>query len=261
MRDTRGAFGGAAEVSSVCLTWIELDVADDASVEQGIARALDVAGGHIDVVINNAGFAGIGVTEAFSIEQFRAMYETNVLGVVRVNRAVLPSMRERKSGLLIHVSSVAGRTTLPYMAAYCSSKYALESISEAYRMELAPFGVDCVVVEPGAFSTPVFSNMYSPADSARVSEYGSADHSQSIQHAFDQMVSHPSAPPVSMVAETFQRLIETPVGQRPFRTFVGGGPNILEAYNAAAEQIRAGAAELFGVGHLLTPTIAKGAGE
>jgi hypothetical protein len=137
----------------------------------------------------------------------------------------------------------------------------LESISEAFRMELAPFGIDCVVVEPGAFATAIFGKIYGPADEDRTAEYGSSDYSASIQQAFERMLSHPEAPPVSMVAETFQRLIETPLGQRPFRTFVGGGPNFLEAYNAAADQIRAGFAELFGVTQLLTPTIARGVGE
>jgi NAD(P)-dependent dehydrogenase (short-subunit alcohol dehydrogenase family) len=217
--------------------------------------------GHTDVVINNAGFGALGVTEAFSIEEFREVYDTNVFGVLRVNRAVLPSMRARRSGLLIHVSSVAGRTTLPYMAPYCSSKHALESISDAYRMELSPFGIDCVVVEPGVFATPIFGKIYGLTEEDRTAGYGSSDYSASIKQAFQRMLSHPEAPTVSMVAEAFQRLIETPLGQRPFRTFVGGGPNFLEAYNDAADQIRAGVAELFGVTQLLTPTIAKGAGE
>ena len=75
------------------------------------------------------------------------------------------------------------------------------------------------------------------------------------------MLSHPDSPPVSLVAETFQRLIETPLGQRPFRTFVGGGPNFLEMYNAAAEQIRAGSAQVFGITHLLAPVTVKGMAE
>ena len=261
MRDIQGRNAAAREEVARVADVIELDVTDDHSVEQGVAQALNLAG-HIDVVINNAGYGMLGVTEAFSISEFLQVYETNIFGVLRVNRAVLPSMRARKSGLLIHVSSAAGRVTLPYMAAYTSSKYALESISEAYRLELAPFGIDCIVVEPGAFRTPIFGKMSVPADVARVSEYGAYDYSQTIQQSFDTMLSHPEAPPVSLVAEGFQRLIETPLGQRPFRTFVGGGPNFLDAYNAAADDIRASVAERFGVAHLLTPAAtAKGASD
>jgi NAD(P)-dependent dehydrogenase (short-subunit alcohol dehydrogenase family) len=260
MRDVGGRNAGACAQVSAFAEVVELDVTSDPSVEQGIAKALKHAG-HIDVVINNAGFANIGVTEAYTADEFRELFETNFFGVLRVNRAVLPDMRRRGIGLLIHVSSVAGRTTLPYMAPYCSSKYALESVSEAYRMELAPFGIDCVVVEPGAFSTPVFDKTFPPGDTGRTAQYGRENYEDNIRQSFAAMLSHPKSPPISLVAETFRRLIETPLGQRPFRTFVGGGPNFLESYNAAAEEIRAGSAELFGVTNLLVPRKLTGEGE
>ena len=194
MRDIAGRNAAARTEVAAFADIVELDVTDEASVQHGIAQALQLAG-HIDVVINNAGFGTLGVTEAFSIEQFREVYETNIMGVLRVNRAVLPSMRARRSGLLIHVSSVAGRTTLPYMAPYCSSKHALESISDAYRMELAPFGIDCVVVEPGAFATAVFSKFYGPADESRIAEYGSSDYSDNIRQSFARISAIPRRHP------------------------------------------------------------------
>ena len=126
-------------------------------------------------------------------------------------------------------------------------------------MELAPFGIDCVVVEPGAFGTPVFSKVFPPADTGRSAQYGPENYEDNIRQGFAAILGHPNTPAVSLVAEAFQRLIETPLGQRPFRTFVGGGPDFLESYNAAAEEIRAGSAQLFGVTHLLAPRKTKGA--
>jgi NAD(P)-dependent dehydrogenase (short-subunit alcohol dehydrogenase family) len=260
MRDVTGKNSVAAEEVSQFADVVEMDVSNDASVERGIAEALQQAG-HIDVAINNAGFGTLGVTEAYTPDQFREVYETNVFGVLRVNRAVLPGMRRRRHGLLIHISSILGRTTLPYMSPYCSSKHALESICEAYRSELAPFGIDCIVVEPGAFSTPIFEKAFGPTDIARVAEYGEENYESSIADGFAAVLSNPDSPPVPLVADTLQRLIETPLGQRPFRTFVGGGPNFLEGYNEASEQIRAGSAMLFGITHLLSPLNAKVAAE
>jgi NAD(P)-dependent dehydrogenase (short-subunit alcohol dehydrogenase family) len=260
MRDIAGRNASAAAELRGITDVIELDVTDDGSVERGIAEAERLCG-RIDVVINNAGFGNMGVTEAYTADEFGQVFQTNFFGVVRVNRAVLPGMRARRKGLLIHVSSVAGRTTVPYMAPYCASKHALESLSEAYKMELAPFGVDCVVVEPGAFNTPIFGKTFFPADKERVADYGAENYQARIMDTFTQALSDPTLPPVSLVAETFQRLIETPIGQRPFRTHVGGNAEFLEFLNPASEQIRAGTAEAFGVKNLLTPVLAKGAAE
>lgn len=252
MRDTAGRNATArGELEALGLEVLELDVTDDSSVQKAVSDALGRAG-HIDVVINNAGFGNLGVTEAYTVDQFKQLFETNVFGVVRVNRAVLPSMRKRGSGLLIHVSSIAGRVTLPYMALYCSSKYALEALADAYRSELAPFGVDSVVVEPGAFNTPIFEKPFFAAERAIEQEYGEGDYSRRIHQTFQTILSDPSTPPVSTVADAFLRLIETPAGQRPFRTYVGSGTEFLEPYNQIAEQIRQGTAEQFNIRETLT---------
>ena len=162
-------------------------------------------------------------------------------------------MRKRGSGLLIHVSSIAGRVTLPYMALYCSSKYALEALADAYRSELAPFGVDSVVVEPGAFNTPIFEKPYLCRGAERSNRStGSGDYSRRIHETFQTILSDPSTPPVSTVADAFLRLIETPAGHRPFRTYVGSGTEFLEPYNQIAEQIRQGTAEQFNIRETLT---------
>jgi len=247
MRDTAGRNAQPRhELESRGLDVLDLDVTDEGSVEQAVSQAFSRAG-QIDVVINNAGFGNLGVTEAYTVDQFKLVYETNVFGAVRVNRAVLPSMRKRGTGLLIHVSSIAGRVTIPYMALYCSSKYALESIADAYRSELAPFGVDSVVVEPGAFATPIFQKPFFAEERAREQEYGNLDYSRRIHETFEAELSDPAALPVSEVAGVFLRIIETPAGERPFRTHVGGGTEFLGPYNQIAEQIRQGTAEHFDI--------------
>src|SRR6516162_7991823 len=151
---------------------LEMDVSNEASVNQAVQQALDRAG-RVDVVINNAGIAALGITEAYTVEQFQQVLEVNLFGVVRVNRAVLPAMRRQRSGLLIHVSSGAGRAVVPGCAVYCASKFALEAVADAYRFELSTFGIDSLLVEPGIHRTPILEKFLAPADQNRVAEYGS----------------------------------------------------------------------------------------
>lgn len=230
---------------------LELDVTDDASVQNAVLRALEQTG-RLDVVINNAGFAGIGVTEAFTPEQFQQMFDVNVYGVVRVNRAVLPSMRQQRSGLLIHVSSAAGRVTVPAFAAYCASKFALESLADAYRFELLPFGIDSVLVEPGIYRTPIFDRLLQPADGERLASYGRAgEYVDRVREVFQTAINAPDAPGSEEVAEAFIRLVEMAPAQRPFRTVVSAPlEQLLESYNAAAEQLRPIVAQMFNVPEL-----------
>src|SRR5262249_45354860 len=169
----RAALAKIARDEDLDLQVLGLDVTSEDSVDRAVDAALR-DGGHIDVVINNAGIAGIGVSEAYTADQFRQMFDVNVFGVVRVNRAVLPSMRERRSGLLIHLSSGSGRVTVPAMASYCASKFALEATVDALRFELLPFGVDAILVEPGIYRTPIFDRIVEPADQERVASYGDA---------------------------------------------------------------------------------------
>jgi short-subunit dehydrogenase len=107
----------------------------------------------LDVLVNNAGFGVLGPTSEISESEMRRQYETNVFGLMNVTRAFLPKMRERRSGRVINVSSVGGRITLPYFGVYNSTKYAVESLSEALRYELRPFGIDVVLIEPGVIRT------------------------------------------------------------------------------------------------------------
>src|SRR5260370_7547710 len=135
------------EKNSLPIYVLELDVTDDASVE----RAMDVAvgkAGRIDVAINNAGYYLSGLSEAVTTEQAQRLMDTNFLGAVRVNRAVLPHMRRQRSGVLMHISSAAGRLVAPSMGLYCASKFALETLPESYRSKLPPQQIKSVIVKP-----------------------------------------------------------------------------------------------------------------
>lgn len=231
---------------------LELDVTDQASVDGAVAAALAEAGG-LDVVINNAGVAALGVTEAFTPEQFEEVFNVNVYGVVRVNRAVLPTMRRQRSGLLIHISSGAGRVTVPAMAAYSASKYALEAIADAYRYELSPFGVDSVLVEPGVYRTGIHDRLMQPADTARIASYGdTAQFADRVDGVFQAIVSAPDAAGSDEVVDALIGLIDTAAERRPFRTVVSPPIHqLLETYNATADALRPVVAQIFNVPELV----------
>ncbi|MFT7287114.1 MAG: NAD(P)-dependent dehydrogenase (short-subunit alcohol dehydrogenase family) [Halieaceae bacterium] len=136
------------------ITSIALDVTDTDSVNAAAAAVTEALNGHApDVLVNNAGFALVGPLEEIADEDWERQYQTNVLGLVRVTRAFLPAMRERRRGRIINVSSVAGRVTMPFFGPYNSSKHAVESISDSLRHELRPHGLQVVVIEPGAVKT------------------------------------------------------------------------------------------------------------
>ncbi|MBX9883885.1 MAG: SDR family oxidoreductase [Novosphingobium sp.] len=197
---------------------VELDVTDDKSVS--VAAATILAHGAVDVVINNAGVMNIGVTEAYSMAELQAQFDVNTFGPARVAKAFLPSMRARRSGLLINVSSLAGRLVFPFFGAYCASKFALEALFEAYRYELSSFGVDCVIVQPGPFDSGLLPRSPSPSDQALVASYGNvAQIPEAMKAGFQQSYDGPDAPRSQDVADAIVALIAME-GRRPLRTVV-----------------------------------------
>jgi short-subunit dehydrogenase len=131
-----------------------LDVTSLASISAAVAEVEQLTGGRgIDVLVNNAGFGVLGPTSEISDAEMRRQYETNVFGLMNVTRAFLPNMIERGAGRVINVSSVGGRITLPYFGVYNSTKYAVESLSDAMRYELRPLGIDVALIEPGVIRT------------------------------------------------------------------------------------------------------------
>jgi len=131
---------------------VALDVTDEKQAAAAVAAALERFG-RIDVLVNNAGFGLLGAVEEASAEEVRRLYETNVFGLLNVTRATLPSMRERRRGHVLNISSVGGYRSGPGFGVYCSTKFAVEGLSEALHGELAPLGVHVTVVEPGYFRT------------------------------------------------------------------------------------------------------------
>lgn len=131
---------------------IEMDVTDNASVQIGVELVMEKGGG-IDVLINNAGVGYMAVIEELRVEDFHKQFEVNLFGVIRVTQAVLPHMRQRRHGRILMMSSVAGLVSPPTYGAYSSSKHALEGLSDALRLEMYPFGVSVILIEPGYIVT------------------------------------------------------------------------------------------------------------
>jgi len=131
---------------------LQLDVADDKSVTDAISEISNKQG-RIDVLVNNAGYGFMGSVEDSSLDEIKAQFETNFFGAIRVMQKVLPIMRKQKSGIIVNVSSIAGRIGFPIGSAYVSSKFALEGLSESMSYELKQFGIKIVLIEPGVINT------------------------------------------------------------------------------------------------------------
>lgn len=219
---------------------VELDVSREESVNQAVSSILKDAG-HLDVVVNNAAIVGLGPIEAYSMNQVEAMYNTNVFGPLRVIHAVLPSMRKRKSGLIIQISSVGGRTYLPYHGIYNSTKWAVESIAEGLSYELAEYGIDSVTIEPGAFNTEIMGKFGAPDNTEIEEEYVAFNKAKEIM--FGKMmgtITATDAPGPVWIADAIKKLVDTPAGSRPVRTVVGeaatGGVRKLNEAQAVAQR-------------------------
>jgi NAD(P)-dependent dehydrogenase (short-subunit alcohol dehydrogenase family) len=145
-----------ADDAGVEVRQLALDVSDDASVATAFAAIRDEAG-PVDILVNNAGVAPPGTLEETSIEDYAAVLDTNVLGLVRCSQAVLADMRERRSGCIVNVGSVTGKFAQAANAAYTTSKFAVEGLSEVLAQEVAPFGIRVVLVEPGVIHTAIFA--------------------------------------------------------------------------------------------------------
>ena len=151
---SEAALASLQQGAGTALEVAQLDVTDAASIARVRDTVLERTGGQgLDVLVNNAGFGVVGPTELITEADLRAQYETNVFGLMAVTRAFLPQMRARGAGRIVNISSLGGRHTLPLYGVYNSTKYAVESLSDALRIELGPFGVQVVLIEPGAIKT------------------------------------------------------------------------------------------------------------
>jgi NAD(P)-dependent dehydrogenase (short-subunit alcohol dehydrogenase family) len=232
---------------------VEMDVTSDTSVTHAIDKIVSETGGAIDVLVNNAGRLSAGVQEAYTLDQVKGLFESNVFGLLRVNRAVLPHMRKRGSGLVINTSSIMGRYSLPCLGVYCATKFAVEALVEAQRDELKAVGIDVVAVEPGAFPTSVADNALWVFDPDISAAYGSIPQlPQKLGEVLGQLYGSASSPRPQEVADAVQKLVKTPAGKRPHRVVVDtytGTP--VDALNAIHASHRPGVVKAYGMGEVI----------
>jgi NAD(P)-dependent dehydrogenase (short-subunit alcohol dehydrogenase family) len=255
MRDVAGRNKNtAAELSALGAKIIELDVTNDDSVTKGVESAIQQLGG-LDVLMNNAGIGSAGMIEFFTTADFQRMYEVNVFGVQRMNRAVAPYFRNQKSGLIIYTSSLLGRITLPFYGLYQSSKWALEALAENYRAELSTFGIENCIVEPGGYPTAFAENLMLPSDTSQAENYGDfISAPQKMGETFHNVLMNNPQQNPQRVADAFAELIEIPYGEKPFRTtvdFIGMGDHV-QKYNEHLGQVTTGLYTNFGIVGMLS---------
>lgn len=266
MRETRGR--NAAQVAAaaeharehgVDLRTLELDVASQASADAAIAAVI-AAHGRLDALVHNAGHMAFGPAEAFLPEQFAQLYDSNVLGAQRVNRAALPQLRKQRRGLLLWVSSSSVRGgTPPYLAPYFAAKAAMDSLAVSYAGELARWGIETSILVPGAFTagTNHFAHAGAPADAARLADY---DHGPTTGFGAEILEKLAATVPVdadpASVAEAMVAILERPYGQRPFRVHVDPADDGSETVSAVADRIRAEFLRRTDLADLLAPRLA-----
>lgn len=224
MRGTEGknaAVKTELEAYSNLVQVVDMDVTSDESVKTAIAGVLAKAG-KIDILINNAGVMYLGITEAFSIAQAREQMETNYYGAMRIIQAVLPAMREAKSGLIINTSSMVGQISAPYFSTYAATKHALEGYVQGLRYEVAPFGIDVAIVQPGPFPTGLSAGGQAPSRLDVLESYGDLAKIPAAMFAeFAKFMQSDQAPNPQLVVDTYLALADMPAGKRPTRTAVG----------------------------------------
>jgi NAD(P)-dependent dehydrogenase (short-subunit alcohol dehydrogenase family) len=201
---------------------LPLDVTQPDSVCQAVEHTLRQLG-RIDVLINNAGYALQGALEEIPVEQVQQMFDVNVHGVLRLIRAVVPQMRQQRAGRIINIGSVAGRLALPVNGTYSASKFALEALNDALRLELAPFGIHVVLIEPGPIKTHFDATVQANAQavlSNPASPY-SALYRRSQHVAADMRRGEPGPEAVSRVV---QQAIES---ARPRARYLAGVPFLM----------------------------------
>jgi NAD(P)-dependent dehydrogenase (short-subunit alcohol dehydrogenase family) len=192
-----------AERQRLPLHALELDVNNDESVKNAVDQIAKEKQ-RIDILVNNAGFLLIGCVEDLSIDEFKAQYETTLFGVIRVTQNILPYMRNQKQGVIVNVSSAAGRIAVPAVAAHTSAKFALEGLSEALKYEVEPFGIKVVIIEPGVIKT----NILNSSITAEKAQHPNSPYAQMMQKVITRFSSFfENAPLPIEVAKVILRAI------------------------------------------------------
>jgi NADP-dependent 3-hydroxy acid dehydrogenase YdfG len=228
---------------------VELDFGDSASVEAGVKDVLADTG-KTNVLINNTRIVSAGVTEAFTAEQAKVIFDTNVIGLLRVTRAVLPSMRQQRDGLVMNIGSILGRVTFPFLGIYGASKMAVEALTDSLRYEVSQLGVEVVEVQPSAYPTNLFASVQTPAGidvTKSYSEVGKIP--DAMFKTFRSMFEGNDAPNPHDVAEAVAKLVGQSKGSRATRTVVGAAFGSDKA-NEDIAPVRANVVEALGLSYL-----------
>jgi len=199
---------------------VEIDVISDESVVQGVNKAAAQMGS-IDILINNAGLGAGGIQEGFTADDWKKVFDVNVFGVQRLTRAVLPFMKQQQQGLLMLISSLSARLSVPFQGPYSPSKWAAEALAESYRVEVSNLGIESCIVEPGGFPTQFIGSLLQPSEKERSSDYGAIkDLPDALLTAVKGVFeSNPEQTP-DLVSKAVVELIKMPHGKRPMRTEV-----------------------------------------
>ncbi len=206
---------------NIAITVAELDVTSDTSTNTLLDRIRKEANG-LDVLINNAGVMYVGITEAYSLEQVKEQFDTNFFGIVRTSKAFLPLLKKSSDGLILNISSLAGRLVFPYFGIYCASKFALEAYSEALKYELKPLGIDVSVIEPGPYPSGLLHSGPKEDDTDILNSYGemSSVPAAMLQN-FGDFYKSDASPDPQEIPDAILNLIEIERGNRPLRQAVG----------------------------------------
>jgi NAD(P)-dependent dehydrogenase (short-subunit alcohol dehydrogenase family) len=263
MRNTAGRNAPQVEAARayaterrVDLRTVELDVQSEASVQSAIDTILR-DNPRLDTVIHNAGHMVFGPAEAFTPEQYAQLYDVNVLGTQRVNRAALPVLRRQGRGLLVWVSSSSTRGgTPPWLAPYFAAKAAMDSLAVSYAGELARWGIETSIIVPGAFTkgTNHFVHAGAPADEVRAGEYIAGPTVDIPDIAIKGLAAlEPVDADAGTVAKAIVEVVDAPFGKRPFRVHIDPSQDGAEIVNGVADRVRAELLRRIGLEDLLHP--------
>jgi len=226
---------------NVDLRPVELDISSDESSRQAVNTVVSETG-RLDVLVHNAGHMVTGPAEAFTPEQLADLYDTNVVGTQRLNRAALPQMRGQQDGLMVWVGSSSTRGgTPPYLAPYFAAKAAMDALAQSYALEVARFGIETTIVVPGAFThgTNHFAHSGKPADTHIVSAYETkyAGLMEQVSQKLAEL--EPSWADVAEVAKEIVTVVGTEKGRRPFRVHIDPSDDGAAVVNGVADRVRA----------------------
>ena len=240
-----------ADNEHLSLNVVELDLTDSSSVDEAVTEVIERAG-RIDVLINNAGNFYPGLIETFDVEEIQQHFNTKLFGVVRMNRAVVPHMRRQASGLLVYISSVAGRRVVPLAPLYSAGKFALEALAEGYHYQLHKLGIDSVIIQPGQYPSALANNSVYAVDTERAAEYREAANllEKSTANMIPQNLSA-DAPDPQEVGDAVAAVITTPSGDRPLRVAPGEAGEALKMTNEIMAEGQAAILEGLGLVELV----------